>query len=85
MNMEWKKSEKSFMVNIYYIKKMLSSEETIEDVIEMMKESYENDNHKVREYKNDYKVREYKNVNFKEYVNEKRCFLASVLGLPQYF
>ena len=70
-----KKSSKGRVVNVYLIGKMLDDKNT-NNVLEAMKEKYKVD----IKYE-----RKYRNLTFDEYLNEQRSFLASVLGLYEFY
>lgn len=77
---DWTKKDHGLMVNLYQIKQMLGGE-TIKATKEMLEESYVTDLEYIPSYDRDSFN---KNMTFDEYVNEKRHWLASTLGLVQY-
>lgn len=60
-------------VNLYQVAKMFE-DDSIQNIREMLEESFEIDK---RYYRN------YKHMTFEEYVNAKRHFIASVLGVRE--
>ena len=79
---DWTIKNHGLVVNLYQIKKMLGDESDTIDTIEfMMVESYNKDMEYIPQY-NRHMFN--KNMTFDEYVNAKRHWLASILGLVQY-
>jgi len=67
-------TNRGMAINLYQIVKMFGGRDGVCDIKEMLSESFEKDK----------QTREYRNMTFAEYVNEKRNFLASILGYSQY-
>jgi len=72
---KWERHDKSYKVNLYYMAKMFDS--NIQSIEEMLKKSY------IIECSSKYSKTN--KLTFIEYVNAKRQFTASVLGLEEYF
>ena len=65
-------TDRGFTINLCQVKKMLGYA-SIDEAKSKLMDSYETD-----------KTYKYRGLSFTEYVNEKRKFIASILGLREY-